>query len=331
MRNVAVVVGWLVAGCAAGSDEPVVDGSDRGGESDRADVDAEVASDDGGPAEADAGEVPGDAPPADVPPEDVGPEVPVGLPDDARMVFAGFPTGIHPGEAGRILVRLANVGTATWTAAGGYALAPADGSDPFYDSGAELPADLAVPGDPAGGSGHLFELYVFGGPELGSFRSEWQLEHRGVGPFGPVAAGDVVVVPDQALCPAPVPPPVDLMRAVIHIDMGDHKVLDSTPLVWADGGEYCAAIGYDDYRRRCPPRPEGHPEVEICNEQAVGRALDTGRVGPTWTFNELPCIDPATPGRCRNHSENQFLVHVYGAGLARACGRNGVCGEVVVP
>ena len=70
--------------------------------------------------------------------------------------------------------------------------------------------------------------------------------------------------------------------------------------------------------------------MDVCNELVVGHAQDTGRVGPTWTFNGLPCVDAAQDGRCVNHGENQFLVVVFGPGTARACARNNICQEVTV-
>jgi hypothetical protein len=329
MRHVtATFLLFATLTCAPPSDDTATTDGARDDAGDRTD------SDHGPDDSAERDEAASDAEPevpADVAADDtVEPDVPVGLPDDARLVDLYFPVAIHPGESGRINIWLANVGTATWTPPA-YWLAAVDGSDPFFAPRFDLPDGTAVPGDPAGASVYRFILYVFAPADVGSYLSDWQLTHDGVGSFGPVVSDMVEVVPDPALCPAPVPPPLDRFNVVIHNDMGWHKVLDSTPLVWADGGVFCADIGFTDGRRACPPRPEGHPEVAVCNEQLVGYAADTGRVGPTWTYNYLPCVDVATEGRCRNHTDNQFLVHVYGPGIGRACGRNGVCGEVVVP
>jgi hypothetical protein len=64
----------------------------------------------------------------------------------------------------------------------------------------------------------------------------------------------------------------------------------------------------------------------------MGRAPDTGRVGPRWTFNGQPCSDSAADGTCRNHPDNQFLVFVFGSGTAVACSNvQSVCGELLVP
>ncbi len=329
MRRTTAVFGcWAALACAPPTDDSAT--SDGG----RDDADGAAGDDRGADEVAPTDDAAGDAAPEgreDAPADDAAePDVPVGLPDDARLVDLYFPPAIHPGESGRINIWLANVGTATW-APPAYALAAVDGSDPFFAPRLELPDGTTVPGDPSGASIYHFVLYVFAPSDVGSYLSDWRMTHDGVGSFGPVASDYVDVVPDPALCPAPVPPPLDRFNVVIHNDMGWHKVLDSTPLVWADGGVFCAEIGFTDGRRACPPRPEGHPEVPVCNEQLVGYAADTGRVGPTWTYNGLPCVDVATEGRCRNHTDNQFLVHVYGPGVGRACGRNGVCGEVVVP
>jgi hypothetical protein len=57
----------------------------------------------------------------------------------------------------------------------------------------------------------------------------------------------------------------------------------------------------------------------------TGRAKDTGRAGPTWYVGGSFCT-----GRpiCENHPDNQYQLVVYAGGLYRACGQNGVCGEV---
>jgi hypothetical protein len=103
-------------------------------------------------------------------------------------------------------------------------------------------------------------------------------------------------------------------------------VLDSTPIVGPDIG-YCASIGFPD-RATCPVRPEGNPEREACELYVTGRAVDTGRPGPTWTRGPSFCKGSATG--CENHPDNQYQLLVFSGGTYRACGRNGVCGEVEV-
>lgn len=140
-------------------------------------------------------------------------------------------------------------------------------------------------------------------------------------PSPPTNAGD---------CTNPTPGPLAKWNVYIHINGSGRKVLDSTPLVGPDAA-YCAAIGYTDGRRYCPPRPEGHPQVVACITYVVGTAQDTGRVGPTWTANGKACVDNEngpTPF-CINHPDNQFLVYAYGPGTYEACAK-GVCGSVVV-
>ncbi len=122
--------------------------------------------------------------------------------------------------------------------------------------------------------------------------------------------------------------PVVAVATPAHIVGPTRITLDSTPKVC--DRRYCAEIGFTDGRNCCPPRPEGHPDVEPCNEAIVGRATDTARIGPTWTFDGQLC-DPYGPGNCRMHPDNQFLLWVFGPGTARACGNlNGVCGTVIV-
>lgn len=108
---------------------------------------------------------------------------------------------------------------------------------------------------------------------------------------------------------------------------GDNRwLLDSTPLVGPDAS-YCAKIGFTDGRSFCPVRVEGSPEREACELLVTGRAADTGRPGPTWSRDGSPC---AGGSGCENHPDNQYLVFAYDNGLYRACGKNGVCGELSV-
>jgi hypothetical protein len=115
----------------------------------------------------------------------------------------------------------------------------------------------------------------------------------------------------------------------VHGRQGDDLVLDSTPLVGPDSA-YCARIGYTDGRSFCPVRPEGHPERLACEAALVGRAADTGRIGPTWSVDGRPCEGPVGGAYCVNHSSNQFLVFAHGSATFRACTAGGVCGALAV-
>jgi hypothetical protein len=127
-------------------------------------------------------------------------------------------------------------------------------------------------------------------------------------------------------CGSPTPPDLSRLNVKVHLKLGTAWVLDSTPLVGPDAA-YCAKIGFPD-RSICPVRPEGHPEREACELYVTGRAIDTGRPGPTWYRGSAFCTGPASG--CSNHAENQYLLVVHTGGSYRACGRNGVCGEVDV-
>lgn len=140
---------------------------------------------------------------------------------------------------------------------------------------------------------------------------------------------------DPALC-TPKPPALGRMNVEVLYDVGFRKVLDATPLVGPDTG-YCASLGYTDGRRFCPARLEGDPLRPSCDALLVGRATDTGRLGPTWNRNGRECEPPAaTPpegqgrARCVNHGDSQFLVYAFGSGDFAACAA-GVCGQLSVP
>jgi hypothetical protein len=133
--------------------------------------------------------------------------------------------------------------------------------------------------------------------------------------------------PDGSGCGSPVPPELSQINVKVHLRGGETWVLDSTPLVGPDA-EYCAKIGFTDGRSICAVRPEGNPEREACELYVTGRAADTGRPGPTWYLGVSFCSGRAAG--CENHPDNQYQVLAYRGGTYRACGKNGVCGEVAV-
>jgi hypothetical protein len=130
-----------------------------------------------------------------------------------------------------------------------------------------------------------------------------------------------------AECGQPLPPALSTIKVKVHLRLENAWVLDSTPLVGPDAA-YCAKIGFTDGRSMCPVRPEGNPEREACELYVTGRAVDTGRPGPTWRLDGRLCQGPASG--CENHPDNQYLLVAYRAGTYQACSQGGVCGEVDV-
>jgi hypothetical protein len=131
-------------------------------------------------------------------------------------------------------------------------------------------------------------------------------------------------------CGAPTPPAIAAMAVKVLGGSEGRSLLDSTPLVGPDAA-YCRTIGYTDGRAYCPVRPDGSPERVACEAAGVGRASDTGRVGPTWTVDGRPCNGSGSPGACDNHPSNQFQAYAYGSGTFRACAANGACGDIHLP
>jgi hypothetical protein len=125
-------------------------------------------------------------------------------------------------------------------------------------------------------------------------------------------------------CGSPLPPPLSSLNVKVHQRGAEAWTLDSTPLVGPDAA-YCAKIGFTDGRSVCPVRPEGNAEREACELYVTGRATDTGRPGPTWSSATGPCTGRASG--CEN-AENQYQLRIFQGGVFKACGRNGVCGEV---
>lgn len=133
---------------------------------------------------------------------------------------------------------------------------------------------------------------------------------------------------NSGTCGEPIPPAVSRISVKKYNESRDRALLDSTPLVGPDHN-YCRAIGYTDGRSYCPVRPDGHPERLACEAARVGRASDTGRIGPTWTADGRPCTVVKPGAACVNHDSNQFFVLAYGSGTFRACAQNGVCGSLI--
>jgi hypothetical protein len=124
-------------------------------------------------------------------------------------------------------------------------------------------------------------------------------------------------------CSNPTPGPITKVDVKLHIVGANRLILDSTPMVGPDA-EYCRKIGFTDGRRYCPTRPEGSDQRFACDVLTVGQADDTGRTGPTWTFNGAPCVFEMG---CENHPDNQFLVFAYKKGVYEACVQSGACGS----
>lgn len=247
--------------------------------------------------------------------------------DDARIVSFSFPPRMDTNTLVQVSVTTTNAGSTTWTEADAYRLGNPSNGDPFMaNARVELPGGGRV----SAGSQHTWTFDLRAPADAGTYVTEWQPVKEQVCWFGDRLRLPILVEPPVATgqCLNPAPSGLDQMAAVVHIRGPNRITLDSTPKVC--DRTYCARIGFTDGRICCPPRPEGHPDVDPCNEAIVGRAADTGRVGPTWTFDGQRCA-PMGPGNCTNHPTNQFLLFVYGPGRARACGNlNGVCGEVVV-
>jgi hypothetical protein len=126
----------------------------------------------------------------------------------------------------------------------------------------------------------------------------------------------------------PTPPPLAKYAVKIHVNNGFKLVLDSRPVVGPDSA-YCSTYAGTS-GQFCSTAPEGDPRALPCDILITGNASDTGRPGPTWTWNGKPCFPigsnmGGTPG-CENHPDNQFLVIARGAGSYLACSSHGVCG-----
>lgn len=145
---------------------------------------------------------------------------------------------------------------------------------------------------------------------------------------GPSPVTTPTPAPTPAATPSPVttgldcfptPPPLyGIPVKVIFDSGGERRALDSRPQV-INIDNYCEKAGFASSAKFCFTRTEGDPMAAACDMMAVGRASDTGRWGPTWSYNGKPCTaGPGEPG-CSNHESNQFLVNTRGDGVYEAC------------
>ncbi len=142
-------------------------------------------------------------------------------------------------------------------------------------------------------------------------------------PSTPITTPTTTQPPITSLC-VPTPPPLHSVQVTIHT--GSSNLLDSRPLV-ENIDNYCQRVGIGN-GKYCVTRLEGDLQREACDALAVGKAKDTGRYGPTWTYNDLPCIPAGDPGNgCVNHETNQFLVKAKGSGNYKACAADDVPAE----
>ncbi len=158
-------------------------------------------------------------------------------------------------------------------------------------------------------------------------------------PSTPITTPTTTVPPVTSLCTDPTPPPLHSIGVSIQTKVSDSRwLLDSKPLVENIDG-YCQKVGLGSFQTRyCETRPEGHLQREACDALAVGKAKDTDRYGPTWYYNDKPCIKAGDPGSgCVNHETNQFLAVAKGAGNYQACAAANVpvlgdhCGGKALP
>jgi hypothetical protein len=146
-----------------------------------------------------------------------------------------------------------------------------------------------------------------------------------------------IVLPAGMVCD-PTPPPLLYFKAGKWRPHGSSGwVLDSEPIV-KNVNHYCAQVGLGDWRY-CQTRPEGDPQRVACDYLMTGTAKDTGRWGPTWTVDDMPCDGQH---QCANNPDNQFKATAKDSGLFKACAselvpvydgedeQGGRCGEVWV-
>ncbi len=126
-----------------------------------------------------------------------------------------------------------------------------------------------------------------------------------------------IVLPPGMVCD-PTPPPLYGIKVSVHDNSGSRIILDSKPLVMNVGG-YCAKVGTGGATQKfCDTRLEGTEQRTACDFLMTGIAPDTGRWGPTWTWDGKPC-DGDNFTSCANHQTNQFMAIAKTKGTYLAC------------
>jgi hypothetical protein len=148
-----------------------------------------------------------------------------------------------------------------------------------------------------------------------------------------------IVLPAGMVCD-PTPPPLKRVLPQMWRPRCDGWILDTKPQVM-NVDSYCQRTGQGG-GAWCDTRPEGDSQREACDYLAVGISSETGRWGPTWTYEGKPCDPPNQPGssNCLNYPDNQFKAIAKGPGLYEACAsalarvdpeQGERCGQVRVP
>ena len=134
----------------------------------------------------------------------------------------------------------------------------------------------------------------------------------------PTPTPAAVVLPTGMVCD-PTPPPLYGLKLKVHANSGGaRRILDSRPVV-INVNNFCEKVGFASTAKFCYTRDEGDPQATACDYLVVGRSPETGRFGPTWSYNGKPCTAGAGEDGCSNNPDNQFLVNARGDGQYQAC------------
>ena len=83
---------------------------------------------------------------------------------------------------------------------------------------------------------------------------------------------------------------------------------------------FCEKAGFDLEAPSSASRArKATSQATACDYLAVGKSAETGRWGPTWSWNGKPCTAGGARTAAANHPDNQFLVITRGEGVFEAC------------
>jgi len=152
-------------------------------------------------------------------------------------------------------------------------------------------------------------------------------------PAQPVSTPIPTPIPTPTPTPTPVsnciptPPPVSRWALKVMYRMPDYWILDATPKV-GPNVDYCMAVGFPPGTGICTVRHEGDPLLAECEALVLGKAKDTGRIGPTWTLDGHYCTGAASG--CEHSPYNPNQLWAITGGTYEVCAPTGDCGSLLV-
>ncbi|MDO8588394.1 MAG: NBR1-Ig-like domain-containing protein [Armatimonadota bacterium] len=179
-------------------------------------------------------------------------------PDDAQAISNNLPTGLTVGQLYAATITMKNIGSATWTAAGGYQLGAVDDSDPFC---AFTRVDLDGGDSIAPNQEKVFNFILTAPSTTGMYTTDWRMIHNGSW-FGPTVTKQVQVTwPETAQYISDTIPATMTAGQQYNVSV---TMRNTSQNIWTQAGEYkLGAVGNYD--------PFGPGRIELSPSDSIGQ------------------------------------------------------------